>query len=186
MQDRGARHSGAYPAQGAAAEHRPAYRDGQRAGTPAEHHPLLSRPQPEPPATRRFPMRSRCCPRSSARRHQPALQVAGRRAGIERGRSSYYRGTSLDETSFRLYATPRRNGIDVIEKALDAEIARLLEGGVTEEELARVKKRMLAEAVYARDSLSDAVRAFGSALTTGLTVNDVRGLAGADSGGQCR
>ena len=94
--------------------------------------------------------------------------------GLSAAAGSYYRGTSLDETSFRLYATPRPGtAIDVVEKALDAEIARLLEGGVTEEELARVKKRMLAEAVYARDSLSDAVRAFGSALTTGLTVSDV-------------
>lgn len=90
------------------------------------------------------------------------------------GAGSYYRGTSLDLTNFRVYAAPRPDAdLDALEAALDAEIDRLLQDGVSEDEVERVKKRMLAQAVYARDSLSDSIRAFGAALTTGLTVEDV-------------
>jgi zinc protease len=94
--------------------------------------------------------------------------------GIATGAGAYYRGSSLDLTTFRLYASPRPGGdLDALEAAIDAEIAKLLEHGVTAEEVARVQKRMIAEAVYARDSLTTAVRVFGSALTTGSTIEDV-------------
>ena len=90
------------------------------------------------------------------------------------GIGAYYRGTSLDDTTFRIYASPRPNvSLDELEAAVDGEIATLLENGVEEAEVERVKKRMLAEAVYARDSLSGAARVFGTALTTGRTVEDV-------------
>ena len=94
--------------------------------------------------------------------------------GLAAGIGAYYRGSSLDTTTFRIYASPRPGiSVDDLERAIDEEIAVLLESGVTEDELARVKKRMLAEAVYARDSLSGAARVFGTALTTGQTVVDV-------------
>jgi len=94
--------------------------------------------------------------------------------GLATSAGAFYRGSSLDLTTFRVYASPRPGGdLDALEAAIDAEIARLLEGGVTPEEVARVQKRMIAEAVYARDSLTTAVRVFGSALTTGSTIEDV-------------
>jgi zinc protease len=94
--------------------------------------------------------------------------------GIAAAAGSSYRGSSLDPTTFRIYASPRP-GVPLaeVERALDEEIAKLLAEGVSEEEVARVKKRMLAEATYARDSLSAVARIFGVALTTGQTVADV-------------
>ncbi|HRY23560.1 MAG: pitrilysin family protein [Geminicoccaceae bacterium] len=90
------------------------------------------------------------------------------------GIGAYYRGTSLDQTAFRIYGSPRGEvDLDRLEKALDAEIERLVEDGVTEAEVERVKARLIAESVYARDSLTTAVRVFGSALTTGSTIEDV-------------
>ncbi|MEZ5824595.1 MAG: pitrilysin family protein [Geminicoccaceae bacterium] len=90
------------------------------------------------------------------------------------GIGAYYRGTSLDPTTFRIYASPRPGvALEDLEKAVDEEIERLLADGIDEAEVARVKKRMLAEAIYARDSLSGAARVFGSALTAGQTVEDV-------------
>jgi zinc protease len=90
------------------------------------------------------------------------------------GAGAYYSGSSLDRTSFRLYASPRQ-GVEVatLEEALEREIERLLADGVTADEVARTKRRMIAEAIYARDSLSGAARTFGIALTTGSTVEDV-------------
>ena len=87
---------------------------------------------------------------------------------------THYRGTGLDGALFRLYALPRP-GVDLaaLEAALDAEIERLLAEGVTDDELERTRGRLIAESIYARDSLMGAARIFGSALTSGEAVGDV-------------
>lgn len=98
--------------------------------------------------------------------------VVDKRVAVSAG--AWYDGVAYDLTRFGLYATPTRSGnVATVEKAMDAEIARLLADGVTDEEVERIKSRMLAEAVYARDSLYIAARIFGEALTAGLTVEDV-------------
>ena len=87
---------------------------------------------------------------------------------------AYYRGGSLDLATFRVYATPRPGvSLDDLEAAVDAELRRLDEAPITPGEVERATRRLVAEAVYARDSLSTAVRSFGSALATGRTVEDV-------------
>jgi zinc protease len=87
---------------------------------------------------------------------------------------AYYRGSALDDSTFRIYASPRPGvSLDQIEAAVEAELARLAEQPITEEEVARSTRRLVGEAVYARDSLSSAVRSFGVALATGRTVDDV-------------
>ncbi|WGF87113.1 M16 family metallopeptidase [Marinivivus vitaminiproducens] len=90
------------------------------------------------------------------------------------GVGAFYRPTALDLSSFRVYATPRP-GVDLeaVEAAVDAEIRKVLAEGVTEDEVARARKRMSAASVYARDSLGTAARTLGTALTTGRTVEDV-------------
>jgi zinc protease len=87
---------------------------------------------------------------------------------------AFYRGSALDLATFRLYGSPRPDvSLDELEEAIDAELQRLQTEPITEEEVSRATKRLVAEAVYARDSLSGAVRSFGIALTTGRTVEDV-------------
>ncbi|WP_119419928.1 M16 family metallopeptidase [Desertibaculum subflavum] len=88
--------------------------------------------------------------------------------------SAWYQGTALDLGSFGIGGRPR-NGTDLaaLETAIDKVIAELLENGITEEELARAKSGLLAGAVFARDSISTTARIFGSALTTGSTVEAV-------------
>ena len=87
---------------------------------------------------------------------------------------SYYRGSALDLSTFRIYASPRPGvEMDELEAAIDAELARLADEPITEEEVARSTRRLVAEAVYAQDSMSGAVRSFGIALSTGRTVEDV-------------
>ena len=46
--------------------------------------------------------------------------------------------------------------------------------GVTAEELERAKTRLIADAVYAQDNQVSMARWYGTALTTGATVDDVR------------
>ncbi len=63
--------------------------------------------------------------------------------------------------------------MDKIEMALDAEIIRLAKDGVTAEELSEAKTRMKDSAAFARDSLSGPAQIIGSALSIGLTLDDV-------------
>lgn len=87
---------------------------------------------------------------------------------------AFYRGSALDLATFKFYATPRPGvSMDELEAAMDTEIQRVLDEPITKNEVFRATKRLVAEAVYARDSMSGAVRSFGIALTTGRTVEDV-------------
>ena len=94
--------------------------------------------------------------------------------GLAASAGSGYGPSSYDPSSFRLYVSPRP-GVELAaaEAALRAEIDKLLEQGVTEEEVAGAKQRMAAAAVYARDRLGTAGNIFGRALTAGQTVEDV-------------
>ena len=85
-----------------------------------------------------------------------------------------YDGDAYDLGTFSFYGQPANGiGMDRFEAAIDAEIAKLLNSGVTVNEVKRAKKRLLAGAIYARDSLRRGARAIGTALTTGQTVEDV-------------
>jgi zinc protease len=90
------------------------------------------------------------------------------------GAGSYYDPSRWDLGEFSVHVSPRP-GVDLarIDEAVDAEFARLLSDPIPEDEVERAKKRLLAEAVYARDSMASAARIFGTALTTGSTVEDV-------------
>jgi zinc protease len=75
---------------------------------------------------------------------------------------------------FTFYAAPTPGvSIKTLEKAMEKEIATLLKDGVAEEKIARVKKSMFAQAVYARDSLSAGAMSIGSALASGKNISDI-------------
>ena len=87
---------------------------------------------------------------------------------------AYYRGSSLDLATFRIYASPRPGvSLDQLEEAVEAELQRLRDEPIMDKEVERATQRLVAEATYAQDSLSTAVRSFGVALATGRTVEDV-------------
>lgn len=86
----------------------------------------------------------------------------------------WYQSLSLDPSTFTLSASPKLGRkIEEVEAALDKLIEVLLRDGVSEFDLATAKNVMLADAVYARDSLFGAARTFGVALTAGLSVEQV-------------
>lgn len=85
-----------------------------------------------------------------------------------------YSPTSYDLGSIGMGASPAAGvPMDKLEAALEAELQKLLDKGVTDEEVATAKKRMLAEAAYARDSLTGPAQTLGAALATGQTIDDV-------------
>jgi len=87
---------------------------------------------------------------------------------------AWYSGVDRGPGSFGLYASPAEGvSLDDLESAVDAEIARVITEGVTQEELDRARTGMLADAVYMRDSLSRGARVFGAALSAGVSIEDV-------------
>ncbi|CTQ44899.1 MULTISPECIES: pitrilysin family protein [Stappiaceae] len=88
---------------------------------------------------------------------------------------AYYQGSALDNGRFGLYAVPRPGyTLEDMERLITTELQKLLETGVTEEEVERARNSMVASAIYAQDSQSGLARLFGGALTTGQTIENVQ------------
>ncbi|WP_286145705.1 pitrilysin family protein [Labrenzia sp. CP4] len=88
---------------------------------------------------------------------------------------AYYQGSALDNGRFGLYAVPRPGyTLEDMERLIATELQKLLETGVTEEEVERARNSMVASAIYAQDSQSGLARLFGGALTTGQTIENVQ------------
>ena len=97
------------------------------------------------------------------------------KSDLAAGTGAYYDGVALDETSFTLYGSPRdADGLAKLETAIDAEVARIQRDGVSADELERAKNRLVRGMIFAQDSPSSMANMYGSALTTGNTVKDVR------------
>jgi zinc protease len=80
----------------------------------------------------------------------------------------------VDLANFYVYASPRAGvPVEKVEAAMDAEIRKLLDKGVTAEELARAKQRLGDAAIFARDSLSTGARILGRALSVGRKIEDI-------------
>ena len=98
---------------------------------------------------------------------------------VDRGRialsaSAGYRASVLGLTSFDLSVHPAPGKtVAEIEAAVGEELQKLLDDGVTAEELERSQNQLLAAAIYSQDSLSSGPRFYGGALGIGLTVGDV-------------
>lgn len=94
--------------------------------------------------------------------------------GIAASAGAYYSGAALDDTRLVLYGSPRGDAsLDAVEAAVRAEVARLVEDGITEDELERSKNRVRKGVIYLRDSQTAMARRFATALATGRTIEDV-------------
>ncbi|WP_179379272.1 M16 family metallopeptidase [Jannaschia marina] len=108
----------------------------------------------------------------------PATSVMGRILEQEEGVALYtqasYSGTSYDDTTFSLAVlpTPDRT-LEQAEADLDRMIDTILEEGIDPAQLERMRTQIRAASIYERDSLQGRAREFGTAITSGLTVQDV-------------
>ncbi|MDH3196454.1 MAG: insulinase family protein, partial [Hyphomicrobiales bacterium] len=90
---------------------------------------------------------------------------------------AYYRSRSIDDTQFIIYGVPKPGkSLRDLEAAMDAVIAEIRENSVSEEELNRAKRSVVAQAIYSQDSQQAMARIVGSALMTGRTLEDVQNL----------
>jgi zinc protease len=95
--------------------------------------------------------------------------------GVAVSAGAWYQGSALDMTKFGVHASPRPGvTLPQLEGGVDDVIAVLVAKGISVEELERAKTRLIADAVYTRDSQAALARWYGSSLTTGSTVDDVK------------
>jgi zinc protease len=101
-----------------------------------------------------------------------------RKLVVEKRLASYagawYASDGLDSGTFGVYGSPNPGGtVEPVEAEIDAILDEVKKNGITAEELERTKATLIANTVYARDNQGNLARSFGTALTTGMTVDDV-------------
>lgn len=91
--------------------------------------------------------------------------------GVAVQAGAFYSG-ARDEGQVMIYAAPAPGvSVAALEAAVEAAVADLLKDGVPADVLERARTRMLADAVYARDSVSSTANLVGGALATGETLD---------------
>ncbi|WP_108523273.1 M16 family metallopeptidase [Bradyrhizobium algeriense] len=149
----------------------------------------LSDPRVEQPGLRRYYLVPAAA--TAATGESPTLDVLAQLMGggansylyralvIDRGLAisadAGYDGTALDPSQFSILVTPKP-GVEFapIEEAIDKVIADLAQNTARAEDLERVKTQLIAEAIYAQDNQATLARWYGGALTTGLSIDDIR------------
>ena len=86
-----------------------------------------------------------------------------------------YQGTALDPSQFSISVAPQP-GIEFsqVEQVVDNVITNIEKNPIPAEDLERVKTQLIAEAIYAQDNQATRARWYGGALTTGLSIDDIR------------
>ncbi|MBL4615272.1 MAG: insulinase family protein [Magnetovibrio sp.] len=94
--------------------------------------------------------------------------------GIAVSAGAYYDEGARGDGRFGFYAAPRPGvTLDQVAAAVHLELQRLLREGLDEGELARMKKRMMAAAVFARDAMKSGAWSIGGTLAAGHSIEDV-------------
>lgn len=88
---------------------------------------------------------------------------------------AYYMSGALDDSKALVYATPR-DGVKLedLQAEVLATIAEFAANGPTPEELARAKRKIVADAVFSQDSQQSLARIFGASLTSGGSIEHVQ------------
>ncbi|WP_299355587.1 pitrilysin family protein [uncultured Shimia sp.] len=88
---------------------------------------------------------------------------------------AFYRGTSLDTTSFNVTVVPIQGvSLQEAEDAMDQALADFMASEIDEAHVERIKMQLRASQIYARDSVESLANRYGRALTTSLTIADVQ------------
>lgn len=97
-----------------------------------------------------------------------------RESQIAHSASASYGAIARGSSIFFLSAVPRAGKtVMELEQALRGEIEKIIKGGVTEEELMRVKAQVIAGHVYQRDSIFSQAMQIGRLESTGLSYRDI-------------
>jgi len=98
--------------------------------------------------------------------------VVEKKEAVETG--AWYDGDGRGPGTFGFYISPPSGGdVHAAAAAMNAQIKKLIEHGVTQEEVSRAISQLQASAIYARDSYRTPARVLGSALAVGETIKHV-------------
>jgi zinc protease len=123
-------------------------------------------------------------------KHAPALEVLADLIGggptsrlyralvveqkIAAGVGAWYQEGNRSITRFGLYGLPSLgHDLAAVEAGVDLVLKDFLSKGADEQEVTRAKKNLIAQSVYARDSLLSKAQLYGSGLAIGLSVEDI-------------
>ena len=96
------------------------------------------------------------------------------KAGIASAAGANYDGGAYDPGSFTLYGVPQgEHTLAEVEAAVDAEVIRLIEDGVTPAELEAAKMRYVRSLIFARDEQASMANIYGSRLANDGKVGDI-------------
>ena len=87
---------------------------------------------------------------------------------------AWYWGDRKDEGTMGLYAIPAgETSPNTIAAAIKAVVDDVVANGITEDELARTKTKLAADAVFARDQQFHLAYTYGTGLMTGQSLDDI-------------
>lgn len=90
------------------------------------------------------------------------------------GAGAYYMGSAIDDTRLWVYATPAPGvTLEALDAAIDRVLGTFVDSPIDAEHLQRAKTRLIADAIYAKDSQASLAHWYGESLATGLTIDDV-------------
>ncbi|MEO5805178.1 pitrilysin family protein [Devosia sp.] len=96
------------------------------------------------------------------------------KSGVAVDAGAGYDGSGYDPGTFALYGVPQgKHTLAEVEAAVAAEVAEILNDGVTADELAAAKARFVRSIIFARDDQSDMANIYGRELAVGLTIKDI-------------
>jgi zinc protease len=85
-----------------------------------------------------------------------------------------YDGDNIDSGTLGIYAAPVPGGsMEKAEAALDDVMNDVAKNGITQDELDRARKQLVADTIYALDSQTRLANLFGEGLVAGRTVEDI-------------
>lgn len=86
-----------------------------------------------------------------------------------------YSGYALDSGAISLYAVANNGDLKAVEADVDGVLDEVRKNGVTQLELERAKKSLLADYVYDSDNQANLARRYGWAVAIGRTIDQVEG-----------
>jgi zinc protease len=88
---------------------------------------------------------------------------------------AWYSGTGLDYGRFGFYAVPvGETPLESVEASIDVVLAEVRDNGVKPDELERVRNAAIADIIYDADNQTNLARAYGWALVTGRSIDNVK------------
>ena len=96
------------------------------------------------------------------------------KTGLASAAGASYDGGAYDPSSFNVYGMPQGDHtLAEVEAAVNAQVLRLIEEGVTSEELDAAKMRFVRSLIFARDEQSNMAHIYGSRLANDGTIDDI-------------